>query len=167
MIPNRWNVVKIMQMDGQRWTVYEFHNSNKFEEDFPADNGWRLRVRHDDSENDYRLESADNLIGRSSDEGGSEWLRFGSDHYGDVSYIQVEDEVIRLAVGWTPEESRENLVNSYTVGLGSCNSLDLIRIFIFGFQWTVFVVWPVCAFVQSFSLSGAVLPIDQNLPTAL
>ena len=123
-----------VQMDGQRWTVYEFHMPSRFEEDFPADNGWRLRVRHDDSENDYRLESADNLIGRSSDEGGSEWLRFGSDHYGDVSYIQVEDEVIRLAVGWTPEEPVK-ISYSYTV--------DNV---LFGFQWTVFVVWPVCAF---------------------
>lgn len=121
-----------VQMDGRTWTVYEFHMPSRFEDDFPAENGWNVRVRHDDSENDYRLESTEHEIGISTDEDGSEWLKFGIDSYGDVSYIQVEQEVMRLAVGWTPEEP---------VKISYSYSVDSV---FFGFEWTVFVVWPVC-----------------------
>ena len=107
---------------------------SRFSDDFPADNGWDIRVRHDDSEKDYYLDSIEDEVGISTDEDGSEWLKFGSSYYDHVSYIQVEDEVIRLAVGWTPEEPVK-VSYSYTVD----------NVF-FGFEWTVFVVWPVCAF---------------------
>ena len=139
-------------MDGRTWTVYEFHMPSRFEDDFPAENGWNVRVRHDDSENDYRLESTENEIGISTDEDGSEWLKFGIDSYGDVSYIQVEQEVMRLAVGWTPEEP---------VKISYSYSVDSV---FFGFEWTVFVVWPCAPLPQ---LSGAELPINQNSRTAL
>ena len=120
-----------VQMDGRTWTVYEFHMPPRFEDDFPADNGWNVRVRHDDSEKDYRIDSIDDGNGIGTDDDGSEWLRFGIAQGSEIRFIQVEDEVMRLAIGWTPEEPVK-VSYSYTVD----------NVF-FGFEWTVFVVWPV------------------------
>ena len=123
-----------VQMDGRTWTVYEFHMPSRFEDDFPADNGWRVKIRYDDSDNDYRIDSTEDDSGIIIDEDGSEWLSFSSDVYDQTLHIQVEEEVMRLAVGWTPDKPVK-VSYSYTV--------DSV---FFGFQWTVFLVWPVCTF---------------------
>ena len=128
-----------VQFDGMTHEVYEFQMPSRFQNEFPADN-WRLKIRHDVSDEDYRLYSEDDYGYRDfaiiDDDDDSTWMKFDTRRDYDMRYVylQVEEEVIRLAI--SPSVNEPTKV-SY--------SYDVENIF-FAFQWTVFVVWPICAF---------------------
>ena len=128
-----------VQFDGRTYEVYEFQMPSRFQNEFPADN-WRLKIRHDVSDEDYRLYSEDDDGYRDfaiiDDDDDSAWMKFDTRRDYDMRYVylQVEEEVIRLAI--SPSGNEPTKV-SY--------SYDVENIF-FAFQWTVFVVWPICAF---------------------
>ncbi len=121
-----------VQIDGQSHDVYEFDMPSRFQDEFPAENGWNMRIRHDFSEYDYRIRSEEDS-GTGIDNDGSVWLEF-EDAYDGPMYIQVEDDIIRLALSYSAYEPVK-ISYSYTP--------DAI---FFAFEWTVCLVWPVCAF---------------------
>ena len=104
---------------------------SRFQNEFPADN-WRLKIRHDLSDEDYRLYSEDDDGYRDfaiiDDDDDSAWMKFDTRRDYDMRYVylQVEEEVIRLAI--SPSGNEPTKV-SY--------SYDVENIF-FAFQWTVF-----------------------------
>ena len=130
-----------IQFDGRTHDVYEFQMPSRFQNEFPADN-WRLKIRHDVSDEDYRLYSEDDYgyldFAIIDDDDGSTWMKFDTSREYDMRYVylQVEEDegVIRLAI--SPNVNEPTKV-SY--------SYDVENIF-FAFEWTVFVVWPICAF---------------------